>query len=137
MLLIYLIVILTAVLKNQSSKSTFLKKELDCYYFNASSIRGKLQEFNSNFDRDDFDLIAIAETWLNDSVFDSEILINGGYNIFRKDRSKETSDKQDGGGVILAVNSNLNASRRHDLEEDKLEILWVQVHLDCKRSVYV
>ena len=53
---------------------------LKIFYFNATSIRGKLHEFNSHFDHlssdDEYDVISVSETWLNDSVFDGEILFN-------------------------------------------------------------
>ena len=56
----------------------------------------------------DFDAVGICETWLNESVIDSEII--PGYSIFRRDREDL------GGGAIVAVKGNIQASRRLDLE---------------------
>ncbi|CAH3149098.1 unnamed protein product, partial [Pocillopora meandrina] len=50
-----------------------------------------------------FDVVRICETWLNESVIDSEII--PGYSIFCRDREDL------GGGVIVAVKGNIQASR--------------------------
>ena len=42
--------------------------------------------------------MAITETWLIDSIFDSEILPSG-FSIYRRDRGST------GGGVLLAISS--------------------------------
>ena len=108
--------------------------------FNATSIRRKLLDFNSHFDirssLNDFHVISLTETWLNESVFDQEILFNSDYDIFRRDRDSSNSTKKDGGGVLLAVDSHLASLRRLDLETD-IEILWVEIKLDASRSVFL
>ena len=124
---------------SNSEKSIF-SDELKIFSFNATSIRGKLFEFNSHFDvfssQNDFDVISVTETWLNESVYDQEILFNSDYNIFRRDRNSSTSTKKDGGGVLLAVNSRLASLRRCDLETN-MEILWVEIRVDVSRSVFL
>ena len=89
-------------------------------YFNATSIHGKLFDFNSHFNavsaKTEFDVTSVTETWLNESVFDEEISVNSGYNIFRRDRDDGISKKKDGGGVLLGVSSVFPAKRRRDLE---------------------
>ena len=65
------------------------------------------------------DVIAITETWLNDSINDLEILPST-FTIHRKDRGGR------GGGVLLAVRSNIQCFRRMDLETD-CELLWCEV----------
>lgn len=113
---------------------------LKIFSFNATSIRGKLSEFNSSFDvfsaQNAFDVISLTETWLNDSVFDQEILVNSRYNIFRRDRDLSNSTKKDGGGVLLAVDSQLPSLRRCDLETG-IEILWVEIKIGVSRSVFL
>ena len=114
-----------------------VKDSLDCYVFNATSIRDKLPQFNSHFSGQDFDVISVTETWLTESVFDNEVLTTGQYKIFRRDRSLDTvADKKDGGGVMLAVLSSLSAKRRRDLE-DKLEIVWVEIQLSQHRKAFI
>jgi len=113
--------------------------ELKVLCFNATSIRGKLFEFNSHFDafsaKADFDVISLTETWLNDSVHDEEILFNSDYNIFRRDRDDSVSIKKDGGGVLLAVSSKFPAKRRSDFESN-IEIIWIEFKVDNCRKVF-
>ena len=42
------------------------------YYFNATSLRGKLHQFNSHFVaiNAEYDIISISESWLNEGVFE-------------------------------------------------------------------
>jgi hypothetical protein len=67
-----------------------------------------------------YDVVCICETWLNDSILDSEIL--PGYNIFRKDRTNKI-----GGGVLVGIKSDLEASHRPDLERPNCELVVVQL----------
>ncbi|CAB4002720.1 Hypothetical predicted protein [Paramuricea clavata] len=67
-----------------------------------------------------YDVVCICETWLNDSIPDSEIL--PGYNIFRKDRANKI-----GGGVLVGIKSDLEASHRPDLERPNCELVVIQL----------
>ena len=120
--------------------STSSPDALKVLCFNATSIRGKLHDFNSHFDHyssdTDYDVIALTETWLDDSVHDEEILSNSRYNVFRKDRNIAVSKKRDGGGVLLAVNSKFLCKRRHDLETD-IEIIWIECKIDNARKLFL
>lgn len=60
---------------------------------------------------DDFDIIALTETWLDENFDDRELHLDG-YNIFRRDRRGR------GGGVLLATKLYLPCIRRYDLEVD-------------------
>ena len=68
-----------------------------------------------------YEVICICETWLNETVLDSELL--PGFNVFRKDRKGKI-----GGGVLIAVKEKLQATRRCDLERDGAE--FVVVHFN-------
>ncbi|KAI8478187.1 hypothetical protein Bbelb_440810 [Branchiostoma belcheri] len=70
------------------------------------------------------DILAITETWLNDDVRDQEV-IPPGYATYRKDRH-HTHAGRAGGGILLAVSSNVRSRRRPDLEP-KDEILVCEV----------
>ena len=130
-----LLAVLIAVFISVMSRKT---TDLNCYTFNATSIKGKLHEFNSHFHgaQAEFDCIAVQETWLSDEIYDGEILFNSDYNIFRRDRNALTSSKSTGGGVMLAIASHLSCTRREDLET-ALEIIWLQVKLDDANSAFV
>ena len=113
---------------------------ISVYYYNATSIRGsdKMHDFNAHFTNQDYHVISVSETWLNDSVFVNEILPGMNFNIHRHDRSLDLTDRDDGGGVLCAVHCSLPSHRRKDLEVVGVcDILWVQVIVTAKRSILI
>ena len=54
-------------------------------------------------------IIAITESWCNDSIYDAELHIPD-YTIFRKDRECKA-----GGGVLLYIHVSLPAKPVHSL----------------------
>ena len=76
----------------------------------------------------DYEVICVCETWLNETVLDSELL--PGFNIVRKDRKGKV-----GGGVLIAVKEGLQATRRCDLERDGAEFVVVQLNKVNNSSV--
>lgn len=63
-------------------------------------------------------VIAITETWLEDSLPDFELQ---GYELYKKNRTSETSSKKEGGGVLIAVRKDLVLN----------EITWCDKTLEC------
>jgi hypothetical protein len=61
-----------------------------------------------------FDIIALTETWLNDSVSDGELLDLDRFNVFRKDRNSCRHKR--GGGVLLAINPAIKATVCNDCD---------------------
>lgn len=99
---------------------------IQLYYQNVRGLRSKTVEFFNNILCNNFDVIVLSETWLNGSVFDSE-LFDKRYVVYRRDR--ETSGfhpKKDAGGVLIAV-SKLIPSRRLQALESNCEDLWVRL----------
>ena len=78
------------------------------------------------------DLTAITESWLENSMADSELNISG-YTIFRKDRRLERNAK--GGGVLLYVRDCLNAHYATELNDMHNESLWVKIQLSSTRNI--
>ena len=77
----------------------------------------KVLELQSFVDINKFDIIILNETWLKPSIRTKEILPFSNYKVFRLDRSLNTHPpdvkdpkkfKANGGGVLIAVNSDLN-----------------------------
>ncbi|KAF4524974.1 hypothetical protein B566_EDAN008036 [Ephemera danica] len=75
------------------------------------------------------DIICICETWLSSDIADSEILPDK-YTIYRKDRPNNRH-----GGVILAVNSELNSTRVTDFDTDA-EVVWCSLLVSDKCDEY-
>lgn len=88
--------------------------------FNARSIVNKRLDLQAYVTLVNSAFIAITETWLHNNIDDNKLLPNS-YNIHRKDRESR------GGGVLLAVKSNISCFRRHDLEESDCELLWGEI----------
>jgi hypothetical protein len=65
------------------------------------------------------DIICGTETWIDNSIKDSQIFPPG-YNIYRNDRNLN------GGGVLLAVRGNLISSPVPELQTD-CEIIWCKL----------
>jgi hypothetical protein len=77
---------------------------------------------------DNDSVIAITESWLNNSVNDNEIL-NSNYVIYRRDRQTNCR----GGGIVLAVKHTLVSTLVHSDSEN--EIIAVSVSMSQNRSV--
>ena len=75
-----------------------------------------------------FDIIALTEIWLTDSLFDNEILPTN-YTIFRKDCSSC------GGGVLIAVNNRISCTQV--TSPDGLEAIGIQLNLSNLITVWV
>ena len=66
------------------------------------------------------DILAITETWLDNSWSDNELVITG-YNLFRRDRKASQ-----GGGIIIYTHNSLSAERRSDLESELIEQISIE-----------
>nr|CAI5870126.1 unnamed protein product [Callosobruchus analis] len=63
------------------------------------SLFAHLSEFRDTFNKNDFDFLALSETWLNEDT-DNTIVALSGYNLFRSDRNGR------GGGVAIYARKN-------------------------------
>ena len=75
-------------------------------------------------------ILTLSETWLNESISDTEISIPG-YNLFRLDREKN------GGGVAVHAREEIQLVRRDDLEMKGVEGLWLELFLPKSRGVLI
>lgn len=111
-----------------------LKFNLKIYYQNVRGLRTKCENLYINALQSSYDLIVLTESWLNDTVFDHELL-DDRYDIFRRDRSSTLSfqTKKEGGGICLAVLKKYRASRMKRWES-ACEELWVSFDLGLKNK---
>ena len=98
---------------------------------NAQGLTSKFALLNDLIEEHSPDVLAITETWLDQSVSDSEFTPQG-YISFRKDRdikmySENRYKSENRGGILLMVKSELNATRYTEADADA-EILWMQVN---------
>ena len=114
---------------------------LECLYLNSRSLKAfvqvddndpskvcKITFFQQLVYSGDYDIVSVCETWLNDSVLDSELL--KGYSIFRKDRVE-----RNGGGVLVAVKDPISVKRRFDLEDNSIELVVVELSQINNQSI--
>ena len=73
-----------------------------------------------------FDILALTETHLDNTVTDNSLHING-YQFFRRDRNRN------GGGVGIYIKETLQTKRRFDLEQNDIEIIWIETHIGDRK----
>lgn len=111
-----------------------IKNSIRIYYQNARGLKTKCNVILNNVLAEDYDMIIITETWLNDSVFSGEIL-DDRYVIYRRDRDPRVANKCDGGGVLIAIKNKFVSERIPTLETE-LEDLWIKVKFNL-RFIYI
>ena len=105
-----------------------LPNHLSTVHYNVQSMANKVDILMSEFSY--FDIISFSETWLNEKCSNQNILFPTFHHPERKDRLHDRY-----GGVILYVKKTLSYIRRHDLELNRLECIWIQVKLENKRNI--
>ena len=72
----------------------------------------------------DYDIIAVTETFLSACNQDSDYDLPGFHRILRRDRAGGV-----GSGVALYVSRAMRVKRRTDLEIPGIEVMWVEIRL--------
>lgn len=117
----------TPTRSNQQNK--WKNRPLRILNINFRSADGKKSSMPLLLDTLKPDIIIGTETWLDSNIFDREILPDF-YQLYRKDRSRH------GGGVLLAVRSNLKSYAVPELDTD-CEMVWAAVKLQGTKKLYV
>ena len=84
-------------------------KLLKLFHININGIRHKLDEIESEFE--DYDIIAVTETKLDDNISTNEITLADFQEPFRKDRTENN-----GGGIICLLKNHIAARRMPEYE---------------------
>lgn len=108
-------------------------KGLRIGHLNIQGINNKIDQLKimlqSNFNK--IHMLGLSETKLSDHHAESVFEINGYQKPFRKDRNSN------GGGLIVYVKNGISCVRRHDLELDTLECIWVEITPTNSKSFLV
>lgn len=94
-------------------------------YQNVRGLKSKSSIIYKNSLICEHNIICLTETWLNHSVYSSELLCDR-YNVHRRDRETSSSSKLEGGGVIIAVDKQL-ISYTENSWLSEAEDIWVTV----------
>jgi hypothetical protein len=103
---------------------------LTLYYQNVRGLRTKIYDLYTASLFVDHGCICLTETWTNNTIFNSELFCDD-FIVYRCDRSPKTSDKNDGGGVLIAVNKQFS-SLEVILENSSIEMVCVKISLNGK-----
>lgn len=71
-------------------------------------MRSKLIDLQKSVGCSNYDIIILAESWLNSDISDAEINL-ASFQIFRMDRNTITSNKLRGGGIFIAIKGTIQA----------------------------
>ena len=102
-------------------------KGLKIMHLNVRSIGNKLELIKILLLKRSIDILALTETWLDESWHDLELTIPG-YNLFRQDRSSNIQARpRVGGGIAIYSREDLNGIRRRDLELHEMEQICLKL----------
>ena len=109
-------------------------KGLRLFHLNIRSLRYKMDELGLFCDQHKPHVLAISETWLDDSFVDEEVSLQG-YNLMRRDRDCV------GGGVAVYVAEHLNYNRLKDprdlLPDIDVESIWFELSLPKTKKILI
>ena len=104
----------------------------------------KVIEFQSYVSEKKPDIVVLNETWLSKNINASELFPDQTYKIFRRDRILKSHPidpdnpgkfKRNGGGILIAIKSNLDCESLKIKEKAKAEILSVEIRLKSGKSI--
>ena len=105
-------------------------------YDHPSLHTTKLHELNLFLEHDKPDIVIYNETWLKDSIMDSEVIPTDKYKVFRLDRSRFTHPpdpsnigkfRANGGGVLIGIKHNLDIQSKIIPIKCKADILGLEL----------
>lgn len=105
------------------------------FYQNCRGVKTRLDELKYNMLVNDCEIVALTETWLNETIYSAEFNFKD-RTTFRKDRDRIVTGKSQGGGVLLAVKNNLIVDEARVLDDDQ-EALCIRIRLDSNHLLYV
>ena len=105
----------------------------------------KVLELNTFISQAQPDIVLLNETWLKKSIKDHEVIHSKNYTVFRSDRSQTThpSDPSNpnkfrkyGGGVLIAVRSDMEATVKRLSMRKGAEIISVELQVGQEKFVF-
>ena len=115
---------------DESKFECFTRKGMHFLHLNSRSLLPKISEIRLLAEKSRAAVIAITETWLDNTISDSEVSIDG-YSLIRKDRNRN------GGGVCIYIMNRYAFNRREDISSSEDELLWAEIHLPKSRPIVV
>ena len=95
-------------------------------HLNINRLRHKTADVQQVLLDHHLDILALSETWLDNTMADGEVHIPS-YTIHRLDRDSSI-DRKIGGGVCFYHRNTLPIKARTDLQVHGAEIAWIELH---------
>ena len=108
--------------------SKLRKRGIHFIHLNIRSLLPKIDEVRLQARDSNASCILLTETWLDESVCDAEVNIDG-YTIQRKDRNRQ------GGGVCIYIRNDFAFNTRDDLSSPDLEALFIDILLPKTKPI--
>ena len=99
-------------------------------HLNVRSLISKISELRYIAVKTNAAVICLSETWLDDSITDGEISIDG-YCLVTRDRNRS------GRGVCMYIRNDISFSPRIDLDIDGLEVLFCDSRLPKFKPIVI
>lgn len=108
---------------------------INIYYQNVRGLRSKTTQFRLGMFASNWDIVALTETWLIESIGSAE-LFPPEYQVFRRDRCELRTGLSRGGGVLVAVAPHIKVTRLLQLE-DEGENIWLKLEMSNKKRLVI
>lgn len=112
---------------------------LNVAYQNVRGLNTKTDIFLNavNLTSDEYEVVVLAETWINDNVYNSELFASD-FVVYRKDRDSEATRKVKGGGVLIAVKSYYRSSKVElNFNDPVIDLLCVKLSINHFTHIYI
>lgn len=104
------------------------------YYQNPRGLRTKSKSFFLSTHACDYDIVALTETWFNDSHLSTEYF-DQSYIVHRNDRNANNSIHSRGGGVLIATKTTIHSERL--LQNEYLNLNFVCLKCSIKSEIFI
>lgn len=112
-----------------NTKQIFDGNFLSCFYENIDGISAhKCDDILTSSSSCDYNVIALTETWLNGSINNNEF-ISDRYSVYRKDREQSSVKEKRGGGVLIAIRTEIHSELYTNDKMNDLEAVCVKIPL--------
>lgn len=106
-----------------------------CQNFNRMKGPAKMKQIYKNLLASSYSVILATETNWNESVR-SEEMFGSLFNVYRYDRDLQTSEKESGGGVLIAVSAKFNSEIIPSSTHKGFEHVWVKSQFAGETHVF-
>ena len=107
--------------------------------------QSKIFELNGHIEQNKPDILILNETWLCGAIKSKEVIFNSNYEVFRNDRSQISHPpdpnnpnkfRKYGGGVLIAIRSNIEATFKRISMRKGAEILAIELTVGNNKYIF-